>query len=80
MKRDGVLVLAARCGAGALCECLENPSATVRLELLIAHVKPYLVSDYTFPRAAFHRRFSVLCVLCNLCCVGFWWWLSTSLL
>ena len=31
------------------------------LEPLFVYAMPCLVSDYTCPRAAFHRRFSVLC-------------------
>ena len=64
MKPDGVLVLAAHCIAHAFYGCCANPSVTVRLEMLIAHVMPYLVSNYTCPRAAVHRRFSVLCAAC----------------
>ena len=45
----------------------ETEASHSELELLIVHVMRFLVSDYTCPRAAFHRRFSVLCVVCPLC-------------
>ena len=36
----------------------------------IVHVVPSLVSDYTCPRAAFHRRLPVFCVVGPLCGLG----------
>ena len=45
----------------------QTEASQSELELLIVHVMPGLVSDYTCPRAAFHRPFSVLCIVCPLC-------------